>query len=143
VPPSRLDRGADPPGAAPWTVRLAAGLGLAQAVGTAGFAVRFVADVVPLEEPLAVHGGYALGVVVFVVGAAAALALAARALLRLRPWARSLLVVAQVMALAIGAPMAQAGDWVGWLIAATGAAGFILLLHPATTAALERADHRG
>jgi hypothetical protein len=49
-------------------------------------------------------------------------------------------VVAQIMALAIGVPMARAGDWVGWVIAATGVVGLVLLLHPATTAALERAS---
>lgn len=120
----------------------AAVVALLQAAGSAAFAARFIVEVLPLEEPRWERAGFALGLVTFVLGAAAVLVAAARGLRRMQFWSRSLLVVAQVMALAIGIPMAQGGDWVGWLVAATGAAGLGLLLHPATTAALERADRR-
>ena len=127
-------------GGAPWTVVAAAVLALLEAVGASVFVVRFLLEVLPLEEPRLMQAGFALGVVALVGGAAVALVLAARALVALRYWPRSVLVVAQVMALAIGIPMAQAGDWVGWLIVAMGVVGLALLLHPATTAALERAS---
>lgn len=120
----------------PWSVRAAAALALGQAVGTAAFAVLFLVDVVPFEEPRLMRAGFALGVVALVIGAAVWLTLAARALLRLRTWPRSLLVVAQIMALAIGVPMARGGELVGWVIVSTALAGLVLLLHPRTTAAL-------
>ena len=116
---------------------MAAGVVLLQALGTVGFALLFVADVLPLEEPRAMRAGFAFGVVLSVVGAAAVLVVAARALLRGQAWSRSLLVVAQLMAIVIGAPMAQGGDWIGWLVVASGVGTLVLLLHPATTAALE------
>jgi hypothetical protein len=115
---------------------------MAQAAGTGGFAVLFLLDVLPLRDPVLMRAGFALGVLVLVVGAGAVLVAAARALLQLRFWSRSLLVVAQIMALAIGVPMAQGGSWIGWVIAAMGPIGLLLLLHPATTAALEAADRR-
>jgi len=113
-----------------------AALALVEAAGVGLFAIRFLVDVLPLEDPWLMRAGYAFGLEVCVVGAAVVLVLAARAIGQLRPWSRSLLVVAQIMALAIGVPMAQASDWVGWVIAAMGAAGLVLLFHPATTAAL-------
>ena len=129
----------DPPNP-PWTVRVAAVLALLQAVGSAAFAVRFLVEVLPLEEPRGLRAGYAFGVVAFVGGAAAVLVVAARALRRLRLWSRSLLVVAQLMALAVGIPMAQGDDWIGWPVAVTGVVGLVLLLHPTTTTALEQAE---
>lgn len=128
------------PGIAPWTVRMAAALALVQAAGAFAFAVLFLVDVVPLEEPRLTRAGFALGIETLVVGSAVMIGLAARALVRMRSWSRSFLVVAQIMALAIGVPMTQGGSWVGWLIAAIGLAGLVLLLHPATTAAVEHAD---
>lgn len=142
VPPPAHDA-AHGAGAAgpPWTVRAAVALALTQAAGAAAFAVRFLVDVLPFEEPRLMRAGFAIGVVVLVAGAAAALVAAARALHRLRPWPRSLLVVAQIMALAIGVPMAQGGDRVGWAIGATALVGLVLLLHPTTTSALGHAEH--
>ena len=56
---------------------------------------------------------------VLVLAGTALLAVAARDLRRGAGWARSMLVVGQLMALAIGIPMAQGGSWVGWAIAAS------------------------
>jgi hypothetical protein len=115
-------------------------LAFVEAAGVGWFAVRFLIDVLPLEDPWLMRAGYAFGLLACVVGAAVVLVIAGRAIGQLRPWSRSLLVVAQCMALAIGVPMAQGSDWVGWVIAAMGVVGLILLLHPATTAALVDAD---
>jgi len=125
---------------ASWTVRTAAALVLVQAAGATGFAVLFLVDVLPLDEPRLMRAGFALGVVGLVLGSAAALVVAARALVQSRPWSRSFLVVAQIMALAIGVPMSQGESWVGWVVTATGLAGLGLLLHPATTGSLEPAQ---
>ena len=71
VPPPAHDA-AHGAGAAgpPWTVRAAVALALTQAAGAAAFAVRFLADVLPFEEPRLMRAGFAIGVVVLVAGAA-------------------------------------------------------------------------
>jgi hypothetical protein len=124
--------------AAPWTVRAGAALAVIEAIGAVGFALRFLVDVLPFEDEALRRAAFAFGVEICVVGSAAVLLLAARALAQQRRWSRSLLLVAQVMGFAIGWPMIQGGDWVGWVLVAMAAVGVVLLLHPATTAALER-----
>lgn len=135
--PPASDRQEPSSGELPWTIRGAAGVAVIEAAGAGAFVVRYLVDVLPFEDPWLTHAGYALGVIALVTGAAAALVAAARALLRRRHWPRSLLVVAQLMAFAIGIPMVQADDWVGWPVVVLGALGLVLVLHPATTAAIE------
>lgn len=119
-------------------MRVAAAIAWAQAGGAAVYAVVFTVGVLPLRDPWLQRAGFAAGIVVLVLGGAAVLAAAAKAIARLRHWARSFLVVAQLMALAIGVPMAQAGGVVGVLLVVAAVVALVVLLHPATTAALDR-----
>lgn len=122
----------------PWTARWVSRLAWAEALGTAAYAVVFTLGVLPLRDPWLQRAGFAAGVVVLVLVGAAVLAAAARAIAGLRHWARSFLVVAQLMGLAVGVPMARAGDAVGVAVVVAAVVGLVLLLHPATTAALDQ-----
>ena len=101
------------------------------------FTVYFAVDVFPVGDPVLPRLAMALGVIVFLLLVVAALCAAARALGQLRHWPRSLLVVIQVIALALGVPFARDGFVVGWLIAGAAAALVVALLVPSTTAAIE------
>lgn len=133
---SGLPGGAVP--APPSTVSAAAGLAGLEAAALAGYAVTYAVQVLPLGDNAMTRALIAGGVVLFVLLAAAGVGAAAVALLRLRHWPRSVLIVTQLLVLAIMVPLALAGWWLAWLAVAVAAAVTALVLAPATTAAIER-----
>lgn len=123
---------------APGTVTAAAALARVEAAALVVYAVVYVVQVLPFKDEAITRGLIAGGVVVFLLLAAGAVAAAAWALLQLRHWPRSLLVVTQLLVVAVMAPLAGAGLWVGWLAVAVAVAVAVLVLAPQTTAAIER-----
>jgi hypothetical protein len=116
---------------APRTVQLAALLALLEAVAVAAFAVVELVSLDPDRPSVALTSG------LFFLIYAAGLALAARGLLRLQTWSRSMLVMAQVIQLALAWSF-RGGDTslVAWLLGVPAVAALLLLLAPATTEAL-------
>lgn len=126
----------------PPTVNVAAGLAGLEALALVGYAVSYVVGALPFRDNVGTRAVMTGGVALFLLIVAGAVAAAARALVALRHWPRSLLVVAQLLLVAIMFPLALAGLKVGWLAVAVAVAIAALVLAPATTAAVERGVSR-
>lgn len=133
-PSSGIDARREVPG----TVTAAATLAGAEAVVLVGYAVTYTVQVLPLGDEALTRGLIAGGVVLFLSLMAVAIASAAWALLHLRHWPRSLLLVVQLLAVAVMVPLALAGIWIAWLVVAAAVCTAALVLAPPTTAAIER-----
>ena len=121
----------------PGEVRLAAAVLALQALGLTVVAVFLVGRTVTGSADSL---GRAASDIVFAAGGAALLVLAARALLRLRPAARTPVAVVEFLALPVGYSLGiQAGRiWYGAPILLSAAAVLYLLFTPATRRVLER-----
>lgn len=141
-PPPANAAGSGPAGGprrdVPVTVTAAAALAGLEAAGLVGYAATYTFQVLPLGNDAVTRALIAGGVVVFLLTAAAAVATAAWALLNLRHWPRSLLVVTQLLAIAVITPLAMAGSWVAWLAVAVAVAVASFVVAPPTTKAIER-----
>ncbi len=126
----------------PLTVSAAAALAGLEALALVGYAVTYMVGALPFRDNVTTRALMTGGLVLFLLIAAGAVAAAAHALLALRHWPRSLLVVVQVITVAVMLPLALAGLMVGWLAVLVAAGVAALVLAPATTAAVER-GHRG
>lgn len=141
VDDSAPDRGpGEGAGPRPTSVTAAAALAGLEALALVAYAVSYLVGALPFRDNAFTRGLITGGVVLFLLIAAGVVAAAARALLALRHWPRSLLVVVQVITVAVVLPLALAGLWPGWLAVAAACAVTALVLAPAATAAIERAD---
>jgi len=117
-------------------VRLAAlvtAIEAAVLVGFAGYVV--IATAVTLPDRL----GNALGLAGFAVGVGVLLGLLARSLAGLRAWARSPVVVVQIVFIPVGISLVQAGRGViGAAVLLLAASELFLLFTPQSRAALDR-----
>jgi hypothetical protein len=120
----------------PTTLRTAA---LVAAVEALGLLVLAVAVVVQAARGDRASVSQALLLAALAVLWALALAWCARGLLRVRRWARSPVVLSQLLLLAVGVPLVQgpSGRWAGVLILVASVVGLLAALAPASTAALE------
>lgn len=145
----RVTRDADPhppvhgwsPGGTPQrpaTVNAAVALAGLETLALVGYTVTYTIGALPFRDNVGTRALTTGGVVLFLLIAAGAVAAAAHALMALRHWPRSLLVVLQVIVVAVMLPFALAGVVVGWLAVLVAAALTALVLAPATTAAIER-----
>ena len=108
-----------------------------QVAGLVAFAVVIVARAVRGERSSAAN---VLLVCVALLVWAAGLALAARGLLAGSRWSRSPLVVSELLLLAVGVSLVQAGQgWLGWPLVVGSAAAVAALFAPAVTELLGQA----
>jgi hypothetical protein len=113
---------------------VAAAAVLAEAVVLLGYAVVTVVQALRGDRSSAL--GAALLALVLLTWAAG-LALSARGLWRVRRWARSPVVVSELLLLAVGVPLIQGtGGWVGTVIVATTVVVLIAVLSPPVTSVL-------
>jgi hypothetical protein len=121
---------------APRSMRIAALVAVAQAVGLAVFAAVVVVQALRGDRSSVTN---VLLLVVLLLAWAAALVLCARGLLHRRRWARAPLVLSELLLLAVGIPLVQ-GDgarWAGVLLVGGAVVGLLSVLSPAVTAELE------
>lgn len=121
----------------PISVSIAVAVTWVEVVGVLAFTLWFAVGVFPVEDPVAERLAVAGGVVVFLLAVVAGLVAAAKSLRLLRHWPRSLLIVLQIIALALGLPFARDGVLIGWLMTIAAAVSIGALLAPGTTAAIE------
>jgi len=119
-------------------VKAAAALAGLEAVALVAYAAAYVLEVLPFDDEVMVRSLMAGAVALFLLLAAAALGAAAWALLRLRHWPRSVLVMAQLLIAAVMVQFALDGRWLGWLFVAVALTVVAMVLAPRTTAAIER-----
>jgi len=124
------------PGALPATLRIAAVVAAAEALGLLVLAVAVV-----VQAARGDRASVTQAVLLAVLAAlwAGTLAWCARGLLRARRWARSPVVLSQLLLLAVGVPLIQgpSARWAGLLLVAGSLVGLVAALAPASTAALE------
>jgi hypothetical protein len=118
----------------PTPLVVAAVVVVVEAAGLLGYAV--VTSVQALRGDRSTALGAAL-LAVLLVAWGAGLLVAARGLWRVRRWARSPVIVSELLLLAVGIPLIQgAGRWVGVLIVAGAVTALGAALSPSVTAAL-------
>lgn len=136
MPEPTVDRAADP---APGPLKAACALLGAEALGLLAGAVALLVDTLtghPTDR------ASALLTAAFAVAGAVALVFGARGLLRLRPAARTPIVVLQVLAIPVGYQLAfdsERPEW-GWPILIAAAAVLYLLFTPPVRAVLDRPE---
>lgn len=135
--PGRAPDGTPP---RPPTVRAAVALAGLEALALVGYAVTYTVGALPFRDNVTTRALMTGGLVLFLLIAAGAVGAAAHALLGLRHWPRSLLLVVQVITVAVMLPLALAGLLIGWLAVLVAVAVAALVLAPATTATVERGD---
>jgi hypothetical protein len=118
----------------PAALLAAAGLAAVEAVGLIGYAAVVVLH--GLGGDASSPANVAL-LAALVLAWAAGLGVAARALLSGRRWARSPLIVNQLLLVAVGIPVAQgASGWLGWPMVAVALVALAALASPAVTRSL-------